>query len=255
MEPVQIQKETCVGCGACVRECPQNELSIVDKKACFKNDRCIRCGHCLAVCPVGAIQMSEGMEEVREFTDRVALNPEEFHEVIRRRRTIRQYKDTPVPAETLQDILDVGRITHSGRNRQGLTFLVLQDHLVGAEALGVEYFRLIKKVGSPFSSYLKWKQFPDDFFFRGAPLAIVVLGEHETDAIYAAANMETMAEAHGLGVMVSTFFTMAVNQSPKLKKYLGIPKDKKAYTTLVMGVPNVRYKRTVPRDPLDVIYQ
>ena len=64
--------------------------------------------------------------------------------------------------------------------------------------------------------------------------------------------MEYVAEANGLGVLFSGYFTMAANTSFKIKKALKIPKGKHAAMTLVLGYPDVRFLRTVQREPLDV---
>ncbi len=53
---VVIDKETCVGCGACVPTCPVDALEMVDDKA-DVNDECIECGTCLDACPVEAISL------------------------------------------------------------------------------------------------------------------------------------------------------------------------------------------------------
>jgi ferredoxin len=52
---VKIDKETCIGCGACVDVCPVNALSMVDGKAECDESACIDCGACIATCPVQAI--------------------------------------------------------------------------------------------------------------------------------------------------------------------------------------------------------
>lgn len=51
----KIDKDTCVGCGACVGSCPVGAISIGDDgKAVINPEVCISCGTCAAVCPVGA---------------------------------------------------------------------------------------------------------------------------------------------------------------------------------------------------------
>ena len=49
-----VDKETCVGCGACVAVCPVGAISLEDK-AHIDADACIGCGACVNGCPVGAI--------------------------------------------------------------------------------------------------------------------------------------------------------------------------------------------------------
>lgn len=251
---VIINADLCIGCGACEQDCPQLEFRIVDGKATTVSERCIRCGHCLAICPKGAISMCNAYEESVPIDLREQVDPSVLHNVLYQRRTIRQFRQQDISTDIIADILDAGRVTHTGKNRQGLTFYVLEDQKDAAEEIGVAWFRKIKTLCSPISSYFRWKQIPDDFFFRGAPCAIVIVGEHESDGVFAAANMEYMAEAHGLGVMVSGFFTTAVNRSGKLRKLLDIPKGSHALATLVLGYPKVRYFRTVPRDPLNARY-
>lgn len=52
---VKIDKETCIGCGACVDVCPVSALSMEDGKAKCDESLCIDCGACIATCPVQAI--------------------------------------------------------------------------------------------------------------------------------------------------------------------------------------------------------
>ena len=59
-----VDKETCVGCGACVAVCPVGAISLEDK-ACIDADSCIGCGACVNVCPVGAIS-AEGAVAKKE---------------------------------------------------------------------------------------------------------------------------------------------------------------------------------------------
>lgn len=46
----------------------------------------------------------------------------------------------------------------------------------------------------------------------------------------------------------------AIDHSPELQKYLGIKEGYKAYAILVIGHPDVKFERTVPRKKADVIW-
>jgi Fe-S-cluster-containing hydrogenase component 2 len=52
---VKIDKDTCIGCSACVETCPVGALSIQDDKAVCDADNCIDCLACVGTCPVSAI--------------------------------------------------------------------------------------------------------------------------------------------------------------------------------------------------------
>ena len=51
-----IDKNKCVGCGACVKICPVEAISLKDGKADINMDRCIRCGKCHDVCKQDAVR-------------------------------------------------------------------------------------------------------------------------------------------------------------------------------------------------------
>jgi len=57
----KINKEKCIGCGACVSECPAGAIQIRDdSKAEIDQEKCQKCGKCVQVCPVGASEKIEG---------------------------------------------------------------------------------------------------------------------------------------------------------------------------------------------------
>ena len=51
----------------------------------------------------------------------------EFAEVVRKRRSIRRYKETPVPRESIVKLLEAARLAPSAAHRQPWHFIVVQD--------------------------------------------------------------------------------------------------------------------------------
>lgn len=58
MALLEINKDECIGCEACVEVCPFGALSMVDGVA-EVDDTCTACGACLDVCPVDALSLPE----------------------------------------------------------------------------------------------------------------------------------------------------------------------------------------------------
>ena len=52
-----INADECVGCGACVDDCPSEAIAMNDDLAVVDADECIDCGACVDSCPSEAISM------------------------------------------------------------------------------------------------------------------------------------------------------------------------------------------------------
>ncbi len=52
-----LATDTCKGCGACVKRCQMEALSVDHKKAALDSNRCIGCGLCVSTCPTGSLSL------------------------------------------------------------------------------------------------------------------------------------------------------------------------------------------------------
>lgn len=251
---IEINHDQCIGCGMCIKDCPTNNLELVNKKAEVKTQSCIMCGHCVAVCPKAAVSITGFSEEPISFDQPTVLDPTQLLDSIRTRRTIRQYKNQPIEPEIIDQIIEAGRLTPSGGNAQDVSYIVLQKDKKELEQVAVKIMRRLQSLVKLVSPIARNVEIDEDFFFKKAPVAIIVVSKDETNGALAASNMELMAEAYGLGVLYSGFFAKVVNHSPKLRRMLNI-KHTKVVTTLVIGYPAVKYRRTAQKDPANVQYR
>ena len=249
-KPILIDEEKCIGCALCVEDCPNSYLYLKNKKAHTHESGCMECGHCYAVCPQGAVRMANYACKEEPVVPMTELDSDTLLQAMRSRRSIRHFTNQPVEKEKIQKILEAGRYAPTGANAQDVSYTILGSRQKEAEEICVEMFRKGQKIGAPLVSFLKRVKITDDFFFKGAPLVIVVSGKNKVNASLASAYMELMAESMGLGVLYSGFFAVCAKMSRKLRKLIELPKGEDVITCLIIGYPAVKYQRIVPRRPL-----
>lgn len=253
--PIVINPDLCIGCGACVKDCVGEHLYMSGGKARVKDGGCIKCGHCFAVCPKNAVEMPGcDVSDCRKPVSMDVFDSDSFLHAMKSRRSVRQFKSVPVEKEKIDKIIESGRFCPTATNSQDIHYTVITESLDEIQADAVGFFRTIQKGASPLVKYISNMTIADDFFFRGAPLVIVVSGKSKTNACLASSYMELMAANLGLGAFYSGFFVAVSKFSGKVKKRLNIPKDFTPYTCLIIGYPDVSYKRIPPRRKANVSY-
>ncbi|MCH5315428.1 MAG: nitroreductase family protein [Eubacterium sp.] len=253
-----VDNSLCIGCSLCDKDCPDSNFDIKNGKAHIRSNDCLMCGHCVAVCPKGAVSIS-GFSDCVEEIPEINASGDDVYNLIRFRRSVRQFSEEKVPQDIIDKIVEVGRVSRTAANSQNVGIRVMTENIDRAEEIAVKFFRNGKKLGEPFKPSLKKKEIKKNFFFFGAPLVIVVLSKSgfpfaDVNATLSASDMETVAQGYGLGVLHSGFFTICANLIPGLRKMLKIPRGKKAVTTLVIGYPRVKYYRSVNRENGDIDY-
>jgi len=259
-----INNQKCIGCGACVSDCLQDCLAVESGCAVQVKHTCNSCGHCVAVCPTGAVTIPEyEMDLVEELSpEDLQLDPVHLQRFMSGRRSIRQYQKRAVEKEKLEAVLEAGRMTPTGSNRQNLRFVVLQQKLpalreMAVEALAQNADLIATQLGAAryrdklLAMREELKQGRDRLFFD-APTVIVVIerGDSVVNGALAASRMELMAVAQGLGVCFNGFFVRAADMAPDILAELGCGEQDRLVTTLAVGYPDVTYRRTAPRKKL-----
>ena len=255
-----IDQEKCIGCGLCADDCVFKSITIEDGKAKY-NKRCMQCGHCVAVCPMNAVSIPDyEMDDVEEFdTDRFGFDIDQLLHTIKARRSIRRYEDRPVEQEKLEKIIQAGRYTATAVNRQDSRFIIVQKELTEFKKIiwkGIEdtiahpentaegLLALFKNMAEKHSRGI-------DFLFRNAPVVLYIAAQEPQSSCLAAQNMELAAISQGLGVLYNGYLSDATNNNREACNWLDM-ENKKVQICMLIGYPDVAYKRTAPRREADV---
>lgn len=266
-----VDRNLCIGCGVCVKDCFPGDIVMEDNCAKINNKTCIECGHCIAICPTNAITTDHyDMDEVVDYAkETFDINADNLLNFIKFRRTIRQFKDQEVEVEKLTQIIEAGRFTQTAGNMQDVSYVVVKDHIDELKELTFESLKniaehMLANLTPETMNYkyyaMKWidmyeayKENPaNDNLFFNAPTLIIITAKAEINGALASSNMELMTNALGLGTFFSGFFTRAAKDNDDIKKLLGISEGKEIVACMVIGYPDVTYKRTAPRKAADI---
>ena len=278
---IEVSAEACVRCGACVELCLAKVYEESDEGVKpVRPERCFGCGHCVAACPTDAIDHEHFPLDQCPLIDSDTLpSLDELVTAFRERRSQRVFKEEPIPRETVEKLLDIGRWAPSASNQQPVDWLVIDDRDRIAElskgvldALGrlvvlarnpllrpllrliggKELARQARKAASDFEEARKRQRAGGDPILYHAPVLLVAhvpksdrFGRDDT--AYAAYNVMLAAQRLGLGTCQIGFLQFALGLSRRLRRLLAIPPGRKPQVELVLGVPKYPFRRVVPR--------
>src|SRR5438094_4579823 len=141
-------------------------------------------------------------------------------------RAVKEYTPEPISDSIVEDILEVGRWSASGANRQPWQVVVIRDPEVK------------QKLG-------EWGARPA----ATAAVVLLIVMATETPSLDEGRLAERLclgAAAHGLGSTVATL----KNEGPDaVKQLLGIPAERRAVALVAVGHTDVEARRARPRNP------
>ncbi len=260
MSKILINKEKCIKCGACIKDCLTYSLSRdEDGFACIAEggeSRCFSCQHCFAICPTGAISF-DGKNPQEAFAPSFG-EPSEILSLIRSRRSIRQFKEEEISEENWIKLKDMLPYIPTGCNYNGLHFSIIESRnamdeireYVNKKILKLISNKFTQKYAGKFAKYKDAFENGEDIIFRNAP-HMVIVSSHihapcaNVDPIIALSYIELYAQTLGIGTCWCGFAQACFKILPKLANMVKIPDGYKPVYVMLLGMPAVKYQRTI----------
>jgi nitroreductase/NAD-dependent dihydropyrimidine dehydrogenase PreA subunit len=292
---MKVDPDSCASCGLCVDNCPfkcwvmdeQGYPKLRDGYVCFS------CCNCMVACPSDAISIVDTYHvsggfwatEPHHLPVKLPLRPRDkdgnldewnvIERIILERRSVRNFKDQPVPDHLIRRVLEAGRFAPSAGNCQPWQFIVItdraliakMDEAVLAMAKGVWAMykddELVKGMGpvaesAPYAfepralwggvgTIVRGEMIPS----LGAPCVILLAGDAraitgpQLNIGICGQNMNLVANSLGIRACWNGFLVSGV---PAIADRIGLKPNWSVITTLVLGWPAFKQDGIVARE-------
>ena len=268
-EPRLVADHNCFSCSNCMVACPRNAISIVETYH-------VDSGYfATAPHPLEAKPPMKPLDAGGNASEWTAIE-----KAVLNRRSVRNFKDKPVPEHLVRRVLEAGRFAPSAGNCQPWKFIVLTDKALmneinegvwgGVNMINAMYKddELVKQLAAGFELA---PQTPGTFDPRlaiggmgsiakrygpvllAAPVVILILEDERGISAgginigICGQNMNLVANSLGLGACWIGFVTVA-GQIPPLAEKLGIAPPWKLMSSLALGYPKFKQEGMVARE-------
>lgn len=240
---IKIDQDKCIGCMDCLAVCPFTVLEEVDgrpQKA--KRKICLKCMHCGAVCPTGAITYKN---KSAVLTGELPVIGDDFETDLKNhilmRRSYRHFSEKQVPANIIDEALELASWAPSAKNQHPTKWIVIESQ------------EIIEKIMEHILAYVKETGVSAEIASEFAIGNNVVMGtaktlvlayawdkaiSPETDTAIAMATAELYLQAKGVGTCWAGYLKRMCNQLAEIKALLPeIPEDNSFYGAFMLGYP------------------
>jgi len=299
MGVMKVDEDKCNKCELCMQNCPfrcweKNEEGFPVLKEKYE---CFSCYNCKIACPNDAISIIDSYHvdagvfktEPHPLPPEMPLkpkdaegNPTEWNEIekaVLTRRSVRNFKEKPVPEPLIQRVLEAGRFDPSGGNCQPWKLVVMTNKEIRDEIDKVA-INVLKGMHNAYLNDNSVKALErvvkgsvgsaDPRIILGgagalgkeggltpslnAPAVILLLGDEraigdpQISIGICGQNMNLVANSLGIKACWSGFFGLGATYHPTLKKKLGIEPPWICITALCLGYPKFKQEGIVPRE-------
>jgi nitroreductase/Fe-S-cluster-containing hydrogenase component 2 len=287
-------------CQLCFENCPFRAWEIPGENEVPRQKKeyeCFSCYNCMVACPRGAISIvdpyhvDEGfyVTEPHPLPAKLPLEPQDaegkpdewnaIEQAVLYRRSVRNYRDDPVPEPLIRRVLEAGRFAPSAGNCQPWKFIVVTDRAFIKEMDEAMYgvlntmYAMYKNEELVTNLVPMYEADPNPGLwdpriisggigsiarrygpvFLNAPVVILIAADGRaisgTDINVGVCGQNMNLVANSLGIRACWVgFSQVINMLPPLQEKLGLKPPWKISSALVLGYPRFKQDGIVPRE-------
>lgn len=302
MGVMKVDETKCNKCGLCMKNCPFRawEKDTNDIPKIKENYECFSCYNCMVACPQDAISIVDPYHvdagywktDPHPLPAKMPLEPKDeegnpiewntIEKAVFNRRSVRNFKDKPVPESLIQRVLEAGRFAPSGGNCQPWKFIVITNKAL-IDKINKEVYKILSSMYKLYlddnmvknlTSIIERIPFTpgnvdprlilggmgtifkvgEQFVSLGAPCIILLLGDEraisgtDLNIGIAGQNMNLVANSLGIKACWNGFIAKVINEVKSLQRKLGIKKPWVSVASLCIGYPKFKQEGIVPRE-------
>lgn len=254
---ISVDSEKCISCGECCRTCASQLISLKDGIPYTEAEFCMACGECVAICPTGALDNSlSPLASTEEMVNKPSKD--EIYSYLRSRRSVRCYKDQQPEDSAIDELLTYACTAQTAVNARLVSFIVLNNKEKVKEIADItaEYLKESDELKAVYENILNLYENGYDSITRGAPSLVFTVSDknyskaRETSVIYI-----THAEIYAPSLKLATCWAGIVERaldSEKIREMLGVKENEILTGALMVGIPDIEFKRIPFRKKADI---
>jgi nitroreductase/NAD-dependent dihydropyrimidine dehydrogenase PreA subunit len=299
MGVMKLEREKCTKCGLCIQNCPFRVWEVDEDGYPRQKQQyeCFSCYNCTVVCQRGAISVVDPyhvddgvfVTQPHPLPFKYPLpprdakgDPDEWNAIERavfNRRSVRNFRDRPVPEALVRRVLEAGRFAPSAGNCQPWQFIVVTDKALIGEINGAVY-NVLNMISTMYNNDALVQTLVPAYeadprpgtydpriivggvraVLRGAlpvllnaPVVILIAGDTraisgpEINIGICGQNMNLVANSLGIRACW-VGFVQVLNLVPPMLDKLGVHDPWKICTSMVLGYPKFKQDGVVPRE-------